>query len=74
MLENKYGWRDVRHLSVEHKEEQRLIVIASPELAEKLARDAGDSISFEVSLEEKGTDMNRAVYQQPSELQKTDAG
>jgi hypothetical protein len=50
MLENKYGWRDVKHLSVEHKEEQKLILDLSgnPELAEKLARDAGGSISFEV--------------------------
>ena len=37
MLENKYGWRDVRHLAVESREVTHLVIEVSPALAEKLA-------------------------------------
>ena len=43
-LENKYGWRDVRHLSVEHKEKAQLIVQIPQCLADKLTADAGEPI------------------------------
>ena len=41
-------WRETRHIRVENTQDERLIVILTPEMHEKMRKAAGESLDYQV--------------------------